>query len=38
MYLDAVILSGLGVVGLMVVFFGGVFYFLRKDAQQQRDD
>ncbi len=33
MYLDIVILSGVGVVGLMIAFFGGVYYFLRKDAK-----
>ena len=34
MYLDIVILSGIGVIGLMVAFFGGVYYFLRKDAKK----
>ncbi|WP_411744322.1 cytochrome c oxidase subunit CcoM [Reinekea sp.] len=36
MYLDIVVLSGIGVVGLMIAFFGGVYYFLRKDAQQNK--
>lgn len=34
MYMDAVVFSGLAVVGLMVAFFGGVVYFLRKDAKE----
>lgn len=38
MYLDAVVLSGIGVVALMVAFFGGVVYFLRKDAKEHPSD
>lgn len=38
MYLDTVVLSGIAVVGLMLVFFGGVGYFLWKDAQRHRGD
>lgn len=34
MFMDIVVLAGLGVVGLMVAFFGGVYYFLRKDAKE----
>lgn len=37
MYFDVVILSGLGVVALMVAFFGGVYYYLRKDAKQHSE-
>ncbi len=35
MYLDVVVLSGVGVVALMIAFFGGVGYFLYKDAKKQ---
>jgi hypothetical protein len=34
MFLDVVVLSGIGVVALMVAFFGGVGYFLYKDAKK----
>ena len=36
MYVDIVVLSGVGVVGLMIAFFGGVYYFLRKDAKNHK--
>jgi cbb3-type cytochrome oxidase subunit 3 len=36
MYLDVVVLSGVGVVALMVAFFGGVGYFLYRDAQKNK--
>ena len=38
MYMDTVVFSGIAVVGLMIAFFGGVVYFLRKDAQQHQHD
>lgn len=34
MYVDTIVLAGLGTVGLMVSFFVGVVYVLRKDAQK----
>lgn len=37
MYVDVIILSGVGVVAMMIAFFGGVYYFLRKDANAQKN-
>ena len=34
MYLDVVVLSGVGVVGLMLAFFAGFAYVLHKDAKK----
>lgn len=36
MYMDTIVFAGLGTVGLMICFFVGVFYFLRKDAQKHK--
>jgi hypothetical protein len=36
MYIDVVVLSGVGVVALMVAFFAGVGYFMYKDAQKNK--
>ncbi|MDN3650295.1 cytochrome c oxidase subunit CcoM [Reinekea marina] len=34
MYLDIIVLSGIGVVGLMVAFLVGFFYILRKEGHR----
>jgi hypothetical protein len=34
MYVDTIVLAGLGTVGLMVAFFVGFVYVVRKDAQK----
>jgi hypothetical protein len=36
MYIDVVVLSGVGVVALMLAFFGGVGYFMYKDAHKSK--
>ncbi|TCS40759.1 hypothetical protein BCF53_108124 [Reinekea marinisedimentorum] len=36
MYMDTIVFAGFGTVGLMIAFFGGVYYFLRKDAQKHK--
>lgn len=33
MYFDVVVVSGLAVVGLLLAFFGGIYYFIRKDIR-----
>ncbi|WP_258371511.1 cytochrome c oxidase subunit CcoM [Pseudomonas alcaligenes] len=35
MFLDTVVLAGIGTVALMVAFFGGVGYFIWKDAHRK---
>ncbi|WP_320825614.1 cytochrome c oxidase subunit CcoM [Reinekea sp.] len=35
MYIDVVILAGIGVVGLMIAFFCGFAYFIYQDAQKK---
>lgn len=35
MYLDVIVLSGIGVVGLMIAFFAGFFYFLYKEGHRK---
>jgi len=35
MFLDTVVLAGIGTVALMVAFFGGVGYFIWKDAHKK---
>lgn len=37
MYVDTIVLAGIGTVALMIGFFGGVVYFLRKDAIKNSD-
>ncbi|WP_426417036.1 cytochrome c oxidase subunit CcoM [Aestuariirhabdus sp. LZHN29] len=34
MFLDEVVLAGLLTVGLMISFFAGLYYFLRKDMDK----
>lgn len=38
MYTDIVFLSGIGVVGLMLAFFGGFIYVAMNDAKHHADD
>lgn len=35
MFIDTVVLAGIGTVALMVAFFGGVGLFIWKDAQKK---
>ncbi|WP_043309421.1 cytochrome c oxidase subunit CcoM [Pseudomonas sp. ML96] len=34
MFLDTVVIAGIGTVALMVAFFGGVGYFIWKDSHK----
>ncbi|WP_166266524.1 cytochrome c oxidase subunit CcoM [Marinobacter caseinilyticus] len=36
MYMDAVVIAGIGTVILMLAFFGSVGYFVYKDAQKPK--
>ncbi|TBW31585.1 ATP-dependent helicase [Azotobacter chroococcum] len=36
MFIDEVVLAGVGVVGLMFVFAGGIGYFIWKDSKNQK--
>jgi hypothetical protein len=36
MFIDVVVLAGIGTVGLMVAFCAGVGYFIWKDAQKTK--
>jgi len=36
MFVDSVVLAGVVTVGLMVVFLGGVAYFIWRDSKKQR--
>ena len=38
MFMDVVVFSGLGVVAMTVAFFGGVYYFLKKDSEKHSGD
>lgn len=38
MFLDTVVLAGIGTVALMLAFFGGVGYFIWKDARKPKAD
>mgnify|MGYP000444896538 CR=1 FL=1 len=38
MYWDQVIFAGLGTVGLVCLFMGGIFYFMYKDAQKSKQE
>ncbi|BBP81779.1 MULTISPECIES: cytochrome c oxidase subunit CcoM [Pseudomonas] len=35
MFIDVVVLAGIGTVGLMVAFFAGVGYFIWKDSHKR---
>ncbi|WP_277344314.1 MULTISPECIES: cytochrome c oxidase subunit CcoM [Pseudomonadaceae] len=35
MFVDVVVLAGIGTVGLMLAFFGGVGYFIWKDSHKR---
>lgn len=37
MYFDVVVISGLLVIGLLIAFFVGVYYFIRKDIREHSD-
>ncbi len=34
MFFDGVVLAGIGTVILMISFFGGLYYFVRKDMDE----
>lgn len=36
MYIDTVVLAGVGTVALMFAFFGGVGYFIYRDSHKKR--
>ena len=36
MYLDIIVLSGIGVVGLMLAFFVGLGFFIYQDTKKQK--
>ncbi len=36
MYVDSVVLAGIGTVILMLAFFGGVVFFLMRDANKKK--
>ncbi|MNY71532.1 hypothetical protein D3C86_2098950 [compost metagenome] len=36
MFIDTVVLAGIGTVGLMVAFFVGVGYFIWKDSHKRK--
>jgi hypothetical protein len=38
MTIDVIMLSGIGVVALMIAFFGGFGYFLYKDAKKGKSN
>ena len=36
MFIDVVVLAGIGTVGLMVAFIGGIGYFIWQDSQKSK--
>ncbi|WP_315974673.1 cytochrome c oxidase subunit CcoM [Pseudomonas sp. 5P_3.1_Bac2] len=36
MFIDVVVLAGIGTVGLMVAFFGGIGYFIWQDSHKAK--
>ena len=38
MFLDVVVLAGIGTVALMVSFFFGLYYFVRKGEQNRKSN
>ncbi len=36
MYYDVVVFAGIGTVALMVAFFFGLYYFVRKEEQKRK--
>lgn len=38
MFVDTVVLAGIGTVGLMVAFFVGFGYFIWKDAHKRKEN